>query len=137
MPIDPFVGCPFGMTFIPSSATRYVSCTCPYPWDPSFPCSQPCNQIGACCSGTACSTTLPGDCPGAFQGTGAACGPSGNPTTCCPCNADGIGGVGVADVFVFLNRWLAADPGGDFNHDTHLTFGDVTDFIAAWFAGCS
>jgi hypothetical protein len=104
--------------------------------DTSFPCSSPCGQIGACCNGTVCSLTLAAGCSGAFQGQSIACGPQGNPTTCCPANFDGINGLAVQDVFEFMNTWLAARPGADFNHDGMITLQDLVDMISAWFQGC-
>ncbi len=103
------------------------------------PCN-PCNQfdlIGACCRGTACTTEPQSCCSGAYQGVATTCGTSGNPTTCCPANFNGIGGLTVQDIFDFLNAWFAGSTSADFNHVGWLTVQDIFDFLTAWFAACS
>jgi hypothetical protein len=100
----------------------------------------PCPQPGACCVGTGCTSVDQGTCTtaqhGQFHGVGTSCGTTGNPTTCCPANFDGVGGVRIADIFAFLNSWLAAEARSDFNGDGVLNSLDVFAFIQAWFAGC-
>ena len=92
---------------------------------------------GACCTGTHCAiTTIPG-CAGTFQGFAAVCGPAGNPTTCCPANFNGVGGINVQDIFDFLTAWFAGQPAADFNHDSANTVSDIFAFLSAWFAGCA
>jgi hypothetical protein len=135
-PTHPTQGCPYGTVYIPSTSSSYTACTCPYVYDPAAPCSTPCEQLGACCNNTACSITVAAGCAGEFQGPGTACGPAGNPTTCCPANVDGADGVAMKDIFDFLNLWLAGGPGSDFNRDGIISVQDIVDMITAWFAGC-
>jgi hypothetical protein len=95
--------------------------------------------IGACCMGTGCAVGAQADCTtagGAFQGEATACGPVGNPTTCCPVNFDGAGGVQVADIFAFLNAWFASDARTDFDGSGVIQVADIFAFLNAWFAGC-
>jgi hypothetical protein len=95
--------------------------------------------IGACCHGTTCSTATQISCGaggGAYQGSGTACGAAGNPTSCCPANFNGVGGVSVQDIFDFLAAYFANDPRADFNHSGAVSVQDIFDFLAAYFAGC-
>lgn len=135
-PAHPSMGCAFGSVFVPSTSTAYSTCECPLPLNPGFPCANPCGQIGACCHATACSVAVAATCTGEFQGASSACGTLGNPTTCCPCNIDGVNGLEMKDVFDFLSMWLASDPKGDFNHDGVMAVQDIIDFVGAWFQGC-
>lgn len=89
---------------------------------------------GSCCVGTSCSVVTQAACTGTWT-TGGACGPVGNPTTCCPANFNGVNGVEINDVFAFLNGWFANDPAADFNGGG-LSTQDIFDFLNAWFAGC-
>lgn len=96
---------------------------------------------GACCTGTTCAVMLETACTGGgsvgvFQGAATTCGVAGNPTTCCPANFDGAGGLVVADVFAYLNAWFAGDPSTDFNASGALEVADIFAFLNAWFAGC-
>ncbi len=91
---------------------------------------------GACCVGTNCSVTTQGACTGAFQGLSSSCGPSGNPTTCCPANYNGTSGVEVQNIFEFLNAWFAGLPAADFNGLNGVDVQDIFEFLNAWFAGC-
>lgn len=93
---------------------------------------------GACCNGTVCGIATATDCAnggGVYQGDGTACGAPGNPTTCCPANWNGVGGVEVQDIFEFLSQWFAGNPDA-------LNFGGVPGvpaifaFLTVWFAGC-
>jgi hypothetical protein len=54
----------------------------------------------------------------------------------CPADFDCSGGVGVQDIFDFLNAWLSLDPRADFNGVGGVTTQDIFDFLNAWFAGC-
>jgi hypothetical protein len=58
--------------------------------------------------------------------------------TPCPCPADfnGVGGVGLQDLFDYLTAWFSGSDDGDFNSIDGVTVGDLFDFLAAWFAGC-
>jgi hypothetical protein len=49
---------------------------------------------------------------------------------------DGMGGVGVPDIFEFLNAWFAGDPRADYNGVDGITVQDIFDFLNAWFVGC-
>jgi hypothetical protein len=57
-------------------------------------------------------------------------------TPACDANFDGVNGLGVSDIFAFLNAWFALDPRADFNHVNGVTVQDIFDFLNAWFAGC-
>jgi hypothetical protein len=53
------------------------------------------------------------------------------------CRADfnGVDGIGVQDIFDFLNAWFAGSSAADMNGDG-LSVQDIFDFLNAWFAGC-
>lgn len=89
---------------------------------------------GSCCVRTACSVSTQAACTGTWT-SGGACGPVGNPTTCCPVNFDGVDGVTINDVFAFLNAWFANDAAADFNGGG-VAVQDIFDFLNAWFTGC-
>ncbi len=91
---------------------------------------------GACCVGTSCSVTASTACLGTFQGLNTVCGTAANPTTCCPANFNGVGGLSVQDIFDFLGAWFAGNPSANFNGVNGITVQDIFDFLAAWFAGC-
>ncbi|MCC7387928.1 MAG: hypothetical protein IT431_04080 [Phycisphaerales bacterium] len=59
--------------------------------------------------------TLVPDCPGDFNGDGAA---------------------NTLDVLAFLNAWAAGDPAADFNGDGAVNTLDVLAFLNAWAGGC-
>jgi hypothetical protein len=94
------------------------------------------SNCGACCNSTACTTTTSAGCTGSFQGAGTACGPVGNPTTCCPANYNGVGGVTVQDIFDFLAGYFSNNIAADFNHSGAVSVQDIFDFLAAYFTGC-
>ncbi len=59
----------------------------------------------------------------------------------CAADFDGSGGVGVADLFAFLDAWFAQFPGGtpgepnaDFDRSGAVTVADLFGFLDAWFA---
>jgi hypothetical protein len=56
--------------------------------------------------------------------------------TICRADFNCSGSLEVADVFDYLNAWMAADPRADFDAAPGLTTNDVLAFITAWFAGC-
>jgi hypothetical protein len=120
------------------SCTGVVQSNCTGTWTSGGSCSpNTCPQpSGACCSGTVCSIASQAACSGSFQGVGSVCGPSGNPTTCCPANYNATGGIDVQDIFDFLGGWFAGAAAADFNHSGNLTVQDIFDFLAAWFTGC-
>lgn len=89
---------------------------------------------GACCNGTACSVGLNTACSGVFQGANSACGPVGNPTTCCMANFDGVNGLDTNDIFSYLNAFFAGTA-PDFNGGG-LDVTDIFAYLNAWFAGC-
>ncbi len=95
------------------------------------------NSAGACCNGTHCSITTSSACTGIFQSAGSVCGPTGNPTTCCPANFDQSNGLAIQDIFDFLAAWFSRAPNANFNHVGDFDIQDIFDFLAAWFAGCS
>jgi hypothetical protein len=97
-----------------------------------------CALEGACCHGTECTITSGTACGsggGTYRGDGVACGGAANPVACCAANFDGIGGLGVQDIFAFLNAWFVGDPRADFSGGG-LGVQDIFDFLAAWFVGC-
>ncbi|HMN40518.1 MAG TPA: GC-type dockerin domain-anchored protein [Phycisphaerales bacterium] len=55
----------------------------------------------------------------------------------CPGDYDGNHELGVADIFGFLNAWLAGSIDADFDYSGTLGVQDIFDFLNAWFAGCS
>jgi hypothetical protein len=85
-----------------------------------------------------CSVGFEPDCTGIFQGQATACGPMGNPTTCCPANIDRLSGVTVQDIFGYLFFYFQTppDPRADFNLDGTVGLGDLFAFLNAWFVGC-
>ncbi|MBY0311849.1 MAG: metallophosphoesterase [Phycisphaerales bacterium] len=91
---------------------------------------------GACCTGTTCAIATSAACSGSFRGVGSACGPVGNPTTCCIANYNQIDGVNFQDIFDFLNAWFANAPSTDINSSGAVDFQDIFDYLNAWFAGC-
>jgi hypothetical protein len=106
--------------------------------------SQACNNgscIGACCLGATCSGSTSSACStsgGRFVGFGIACNDLAHGVTdtpCCLANYDGINGLEVADIFGFLNAWLAGNARADFNGNG-LAVQDIFDYLNAWFAGC-
>ncbi len=94
------------------------------------------STTGACCAGTSCSVTTQAACAGNYKGDATLCGPPGNPTTCCPANFNGTGGLSVQDIFDFLGSWFAGLPTADFNGTGGISVQDIFDFLSAWFAGC-
>ena len=116
--IDPFIGgVPQGQ------GTTCTASTC-----------QP--VTGACCHNTTCSVGSAGSCSGTFQGNNTLCGPTGNPTTCCPANFNQNNGLTVQDIFEFLAAFFSNDPRADFNGSGAVGVQDIFVFLAAWFAGC-
>ncbi len=100
----------------------------------------PCAAMtGACCRGTDCSTMTGPSCTGSggtFLGPTVVCGSPENPTTCCPANFNGAGGVTVQDIFDFLSSYFNNDPSADFNGVGGVTVQDIFDYLSAYFAGC-
>ena len=102
---------------------------------------------GACCVGTTeCHVVAnAASCiGGSYQGDNSVCeGDAMNPITCCPANFDHVGGVGVADLFGFLDAWFAEfntsgpNLASDFDHDQSATVADLFGFLDAWFLGCN
>jgi hypothetical protein len=104
---------------------------------------------GVCCRGAtcntsitsagACSSSLNGALAGAVFASSASCNSGGSTTTpCCYPDYNKVNGVGVPDIFDFLNDWFAgklfANVGGDGNSGT-LAVQNIFDFLNAWFAG--
>jgi hypothetical protein len=116
---------------------------------------------GACCVppnityggntvGTKCIQTTQAACTGQWHGYGTACAvpaSSTNYTTCCPANVNGVNGVDILDIFLFLNRWFngcIGQPGppcngasADWNGNNVIDLFDIFGFLNAWFTGCS
>src|SRR5690606_14660626 len=101
---------------------------------------QPSAVLGACCTGTVCTTVTQSDCTlavgAAFQGDNTVCGAAGNPTTCCPANFNQTGGITVQDIFDYLAAYFGNAPGADFNNSGSISVQDIFDFLAAYFMGC-
>ncbi len=93
---------------------------------------------GACCTGTACAFVQQDSCTGGsvFQGSGVACGPSDNPTTCCRANFNQVGGVTIQDVFDFLTFYFFGVLIADINGDGMVSVQDVFDYLVLYFRGC-
>jgi hypothetical protein len=105
---------------------------------------------GVCCRGSTCNTTfttagactasLGGALAGAVFPSAATCNAGGSTTTpCCYPDYNKVNGVGVPDIFDFLNDWFAGKPfasfGGDGHAGTILAVQNIFDFLNAWFAG--
>jgi hypothetical protein len=110
-------------------------------------CPQP--SLGRCCVGArcvtgvadqaACTTLIGGTAAGAvFTAGGTNCNvltPTLDTTTpCCLADYNKTGGVGVPDIFDFLNGWFANSPNADINAGG-LGVDDIFAFLTAWFAG--
>lgn len=54
----------------------------------------------------------------------------------CLADFNGVSGVGVQDIFSFLQAWFGAAPIADFNEVNGVTTQDIFDFLAVWFQGC-
>lgn len=57
-------------------------------------------------------------------------------TTTCPADFNGDAVRDVADLFAYINAWLAKAAAADFNDDTAVDVADLFGFINAWLAGC-
>jgi hypothetical protein len=101
---------------------------------------------GVCCRGSTCNAsvsaancTTTGLAGAVHTTTGSACNAAGNYLTpCCYANYNKVNGVGVPDIFDFLNDWFAGSPyayfGGNGN-PTPLNVQNIFDFLNDWFAG--
>lgn len=58
-------------------------------------------------------------------------------TRLCPADFDASGALAIGDLFFFLQRWFAAAPDADFNHDAAIGAQDLLDFVGAYLAGCA
>ena len=54
----------------------------------------------------------------------------------CLADFNGVGGVGVPDIFAFLAAWFASSPEADVNAVVGVSVPDIFFFLSAWFAGC-
>jgi hypothetical protein len=57
--------------------------------------------------------------------------------TPCPADFNHSGSVDAADMFDFLNAWLAADQRADFNGEGRTSVLVLLDFTNAWLHGCA
>lgn len=57
-------------------------------------------------------------------------------TPTCAADFNGIGGVNVQDIFVFLSAWFARIPTADINGVDGVNVQDIFTFLSLWFAGC-
>ena len=107
----------------------------------------PCQQAGVCCRGTTCATGMTqsactasvGGVTGAFVGATGACNAGGvNTTPCCYADFNKVSGLGVQDIFDYLNAWFTSSPyckvAG--NGVATPTVQDIFAFLNAWFTGC-
>jgi hypothetical protein len=135
---DTSMGCTMtapGACTSPSSFNQNGSCT------PNNPCT-----AGVCCRGATCNATVSqASCAGntlagaAFVASSSTCNAAASTTTpCCYADYNKVGGIGVQDIFDFLNDWFAASKfavfGGDGVTGTP-TVQNIFDFLNAWFAG--
>jgi len=93
---------------------------------------------GACCTGTACTLdVLEADCAGAWRAENSCEGVEASLRPfCCPGNFNRDGVKDAADLFGFLQDWLAASPAAEWNGFEGLDSGDVFAFLTDWFASC-
>jgi hypothetical protein len=75
-----------------------------------------------------------------FVSSSTACNVAANTRTpCCYADYNKVGGLGVNDIFAYLNDWFGARPaaviGGNGTTGTP-TIANIFDFLNAWFAGC-
>ena len=108
----------------------------------------PVGAAGVCCRGATCTTTITtsGECVtgaalagASFVPAVAACNAANvTATPCCYADYNKLGGIGVQDIFDFLNDWLAGKKfalvAGDGDTGT-LAVQNIFDFLNAWFAG--
>jgi hypothetical protein len=111
----------------------------------------PCVAAGVCCRGATCITTftsaqactasLSGALAGATFSAGTDCNVAGSAITpCCYADYNKVNGIGVQDIFDFLNDWLGGRPfanTGGTGAAGALVVQNIFDFLNAWFAaGC-
>jgi hypothetical protein len=58
------------------------------------------------------------------------------PVVVCTADFNGISGVGVQDLFLFLELFFREDPRADVNELGGISVQDIFDFLAAYFSGC-
>jgi hypothetical protein len=101
---------------------------------------------GVCCRGATCNTSVSAaNCTGnglagaVHTSSGSTCNATGVFTTpCCYSDYNKVNGVGVADIFDFLNDWFAGSPYANFGGNgtpASLNVQNIFDFLNAWFAG--
>lgn len=54
----------------------------------------------------------------------------------CAADFDGVDGVTITDIFVYLNAWFAGSDSADFDDVDGVTITDIFVFLNAWFTGC-
>jgi hypothetical protein len=59
----------------------------------------------------------------------------GEPGSDCPCEADGVPGLTISDVFHFLGDWFAG--AGDFDGDGVSSIADIFQYLSCWFSRMS
>jgi hypothetical protein len=107
------------------------------------PCSAP---TGTCCRGALCSTgvaqancTAPSAIIGAaYVSSTGTCNSAGNGhAPCCYADFNKVNGIGVQDIFDYLNAWFTVSPYCRVGGDGTATPGvqDIFDFLNVWFAG--
>jgi hypothetical protein len=98
-----------------------------------------CAQLGGCCNGHVCTTTIASGCTAtgfSFKGAGSACGTAANPIACCYANFNHVDGVTVQDLMDYLNAWFAGNIAADTDGNGTLSVSDLTQFVNVWTAGC-
>lgn len=58
------------------------------------------------------------------------------PAPACPGDFDGMNGVGLDDLFAYLNAWFASAPSADLNGIDGVTVQDLFGFLVRWFTPC-
>lgn len=106
-------------------------------------CANACTPAtGLCCRGTTCAGNVTqANCApitnvGVAYVASGSCGASAT-SPCCLADFDKMGGVGVSDIFAYLNAWFASSPYSKFAGDGVALpgVGDIFSFLNAWFAG--
>src|SRR5262249_41527278 len=103
----------------------------------------PCAPIAACCDGAGGCRRLPRErclSMGWTWISGSVCSPSPCPTffaaAACRGDFNRSGAVDAADVFDFINAWLAGSSAADFDGVDGVQTEDIFAYLNAWFAGC-
>ena len=58
------------------------------------------------------------------------------PGAICAADYNFVNGLGVQDIFDYLQAWFAGNPRADFDGAGGIGVQDIFDFLGAWFVGC-